>query len=84
MFPIQVADVPGVIKILDWFEASESFFIVMEKFVGQDLFDYISEQGPLKEAEARETFTKVRVLLHHLFVIYCFDWLSIHGYREGG
>jgi len=31
----QVADVPGVIKILDWFESTESFFIVMEKFVGQ-------------------------------------------------
>ena len=30
-----MADVPGVIKILDWFESTESFFIVMEKFVGQ-------------------------------------------------
>ena len=35
-FPqIKVADVPGVIKILDWFESAESFFIVMEKFAGQ-------------------------------------------------
>ena len=34
-FPFKVADVPGVIKILDWFESTESFFIVMEKFVGQ-------------------------------------------------
>ena len=33
--PFKVADVPGVIKILDWFESTESFFIVMEKFVGQ-------------------------------------------------
>ena len=33
--PFKVADVPGVIKILDWFESAESFFIVMEKFVGQ-------------------------------------------------
>ena len=32
---IQVSDVPGVIKILDWFEGPESFFIVMEKFAGQ-------------------------------------------------
>ena len=30
-----MADVPGVIKILDWFESAESFFIVMEKFAGQ-------------------------------------------------
>ena len=34
-FSFKVADVPGVIKILDWFESTESFFIVMEKFVGQ-------------------------------------------------
>merc|ERR1712116_9647 len=55
----QVADVPGVIKILDWFESTESFFIVMEKFVGQDLFDYISERGPLKEPAARDLFAQV-------------------------
>ena len=35
LIPFKVADVPGVIKILDWFESTESFFIVMEKFVGQ-------------------------------------------------
>jgi len=63
----QVADVPGVIKILDWFESTESFFIVMEKFVGQDLFDYISERGPLKEPAARDLFAQVleTVLLCH-------------------
>merc|ERR1712115_630078 len=63
----QVADVPGVIKILDWFESAESFFIVMEKFAGQDLFDYISERGPLKEAAARDLFAQVleTVLLCH-------------------
>ena len=72
MFSVQVADVPGVIKILDWFEASESFFIVMEKFVGQDLFDYISEQGPMKEAEARDLFTKVLILMHHPPLVYFF------------
>merc|ERR1711936_420830 len=63
----QVADVPGVIKILDWFESAESFFIVMEKFAGQDLFDYISERGPLKESAARDLFAQVleTVLLCH-------------------
>merc|ERR1712013_883982 len=57
----------GVIKILDWFESAESFFIVMEKFAGQDLFDYISERGPLKEAAARDLFAQVleTVLLCH-------------------
>jgi len=63
----QVAKVPGVIKIIDWFEGPESFFIVMEKFHGQDLFDYISEHGPLKESRARLIFNQVleTVLLCH-------------------
>ena len=55
----QVKDVPGAIRILDWFEMSESFFIVMEKFTCQDLFDYISEHGPLKESKARVMFKQV-------------------------
>jgi len=63
----QVKDVPGVIRIVDWFEMSESFFIVMEKFNCQDLFDYISEHGPLKEAKARVMFKQVlnTVLMCH-------------------
>ena len=42
LIPFKVADVPGVIKILDWFESTESFFIVMEKFVGQVNLTYLS------------------------------------------
>eukprot|EP00091_Calanus_sinicus_P008991 TRINITY_DN2132_c0_g1_i1.p1 TRINITY_DN2132_c0_g1~~TRINITY_DN2132_c0_g1_i1.p1 ORF type:complete len:351 (+),score=66.91 TRINITY_DN2132_c0_g1_i1:123-1175(+) len=63
----QVKDVPGAIRILDWFEMSESFFIVMEKFTCQDLFDYISEHGPLNESKARVMFKQVlnTVLMCH-------------------
>ena len=63
----QVRDVPGAIRILDWFEMSESFFIVMEKFTCQDLFDYISEHGPMKESKARVLFKQVlnTVLMCH-------------------
>ena len=61
----QVETVPGVIRILDWFEMPESFYIVMEKFHGQDLFDYISERGPLSESEARLLFRQVvETVLH--------------------
>ena len=55
----QVKNVPGVIKILDWFEMSESFFIVMERCQGKDLFDFISEHGALKEAQARILFQQL-------------------------
>ena len=55
----QVKNVPGVIKILDWFEMSESFFIVMERCQGKDLFDFISEHGALKEAQARVLFQQL-------------------------
>jgi len=63
----QVSEVSGVIKMMDWFEMPESFLIVMEKFSGQDLFDYISEHGPLEEGRARGIFKQVvdTVLLCH-------------------
>ena len=64
----QVRDVPGAIRILDWFEMSKSFFIVMEKFTFQDLFDYIIEHGPLKESKAWMIFKQVlnTILLCHI------------------
>jgi serine/threonine protein kinase len=52
----QVADVPGVICLLDYFETEDMFYIVMERFNGQDLFDFISECGTLTEEVARELF----------------------------
>merc|ERR1712227_654200 len=63
----QVQNVPGVIKILDWFEMAESFFIVMERCRGQDLFDYISEHGALSENMARILFKQLlnTVLMCH-------------------
>merc|ERR1712117_393702 len=63
----QVANVPGVIKILDWFERPESFYIVMEKCKGQDLFDFISEKGALSENLARQLFRQIlnTVLMCH-------------------
>merc|ERR1712227_777100 len=63
----QVQNVPGVIKILDWFEMAESFFIVMERCEGQDLFDFISEHGALKETQARILFKQLleTVLMCH-------------------
>ena len=63
----QVKDIPGVIKIIEWFDMPESFFIIMERIQGQDLFDFISEQGALKEAQAKILFKQLlkTVLMCH-------------------
>ena len=55
----QVADVPGVVKLLDYFDMGSSFYVVMERFNSKDLFDFISEQGPLPENLAKNLFRQV-------------------------
>merc|ERR1719370_2120891 len=54
-----VEGVPGVIRLLDYFATPDSFFIVMELVEGRDLFDYISERGPLEERLAGRLFKQV-------------------------
>jgi serine/threonine protein kinase len=55
----QVADVPGVVKLLDQFDMGSSYYVVMERFNSKDMFDFISEQGPLPENLARNLFSQV-------------------------
>merc|ERR1711887_156408 len=55
----QVNDVPGVIKLLDYFDTSDCFYVVMERFNSKDLFDFISEQGPLPEDLAKDLFMQL-------------------------
>merc|ERR1712020_855727 len=52
----QVQHVEGVIKILDCFDSPDCYYIVMEKFKSRDLFDFITDQGPLPEKLARSMF----------------------------
>merc|ERR1712107_966169 len=49
----------GVVKILDCFDSPDCYYIVMEKFKSKDLFDFITEQGPLPERNARRMFTEI-------------------------
>lgn len=60
----QVADVPGVIRLIDYFDMNDSYYIVMERFNSKDLFDFISEQGPLRENLARQIFQQVLDVVH--------------------
>ena len=55
----QVSDVPGVVKLLDYFETPTSYYIVMEMFKCCDLFDFISNCGTLSEEVAREIFRQI-------------------------
>jgi len=55
----QVQEVEGVVKILDCFDSPDCYYIVMEKFKSKDLFDFITEQGPLPERNAKRMFTEI-------------------------
>lgn len=53
----KVSHIPGVIKLITWFEHSRDFFIVMERPENvMDLFDYITEKKHLSESESRDLF----------------------------
>jgi serine/threonine protein kinase len=59
----QLQDVPGVIRFIDYFDMQTCFYIVMERFHSKDLFDFISEQGPLPEALAKDIFRQLLTTL---------------------
>jgi len=55
-----VQHVEGVVKLLDYFERSDSFIIVMEKPDNcKDMFDYITEKGTVAETIARGFFKQI-------------------------
>lgn len=56
----KASSVPGVCKLLDYYEQQDSFILVLERFAHcQDLFDFITQRGPLGEDMARDYLGQV-------------------------
>lgn len=58
----QTSHVSGVISLIDYFELPDCYMIIMERMSSsscKDLFDFISDSGPIKEDLAKYIFLQI-------------------------
>ena len=55
----RVSDLPGVIKLLEHFSVTGCYCIITEEFKSENLFDFITENGPLCEWLCRVIFKQL-------------------------
>ena len=66
--------VPGVVRLIDFYDRGDYFLYIMEYSPScRDLFDFISQKGPLEENFARELFKQVVDI-----VIQCYQLGVVH------
>ncbi|XP_037655853.1 serine/threonine-protein kinase MARK2-like [Choloepus didactylus] len=56
---------PNVIQLFEVIEHDESLYLCMEYAKGGDLFDYLEDQGPLGEREARAKFRQMLSAIYY-------------------
>ncbi|KAG0710370.1 Serine/threonine-protein kinase pim-1 [Chionoecetes opilio] len=57
---LRVAHIPQVVRLLNWLEKDDSFLLILERPEPcKDLYEYVTERGPLPEDEARNLMLQV-------------------------
>jgi len=67
-------DHENIVQIHEVFEDSKYLFIVMEKLVGGELYDYLQKNRPLAESKAAEVFAQMVNAIyycHSLNIVHC-------------
>lgn len=64
---------PNIVKVLDFFEEEEQFYLVLEYLDGGELFDRLLEKAVYTEGEARDVFSVLLTALK-----YCHDSGVVH------
>lgn len=58
---------PHIVKLLEWFESRDKWYLVFELAAGGELFDHLIDVGRFEEAEAKEVAYAMTVSTESLY-----------------